>query len=306
MRIIQSFWTKPFVNPSSKTFESRFQGGFIEDKQFIYTWALSLLSIKEQFPQVHLITDQLGKKAWIDFFEFPYDSYSIELTALNDFPTDFWAAGKLYSYSKVKEPFIHIDVDVILGRLFDHSKLDSDLLVEFHYDDQKLNRYNTIIEKLVNSNIKMSSECMQMINQKDFNYNDYNLGITGGNDFAFYNRYAKKASSDLQKNLPLADPKDKITASFFNCFFEQFYFYNQVKKESRAVTKLIENTILEDIDYQKCKIESGINNCDFIHLHGGFKRIYPTLAEKWLKEIYPSFYQHINSKLAYINSTKIN
>jgi hypothetical protein len=305
MKVIQSFWTKPFTNPASTSFESRFQGGFNEDKQFIYTWALSLLSIKEYFPSVHLVTDTPGEKAWIEFFEFPYDSYSTGLDEIEDMPSDFWGAGKLQTYASTNDPFVHFDVDVILGKEFKSSILENNLIAEFQYDDSLLKRYELIVQKLVSSKVVMSTEILETIRQPYFSYSDYNLGITGGRDLEFMNNYAKKALADLRKNIAYASKNDKIQCSFLNCFFEQFYFYIEATNQSKKVDKLIEKTILVDVDYQKQKIASGIKHLDFVHLHGGYKRLYPNLSEKWLSELYPDFYRHLQKKLAYIESRSL-
>jgi hypothetical protein len=303
MKAIQTFWTKPFIKPASCSFESRYQGGFNDDKQFIYTWALSLLSIKEFFPKVHLVTDKEGKKSWIDFFEFPYDSYSTELDKISDLPTDFWAAGKLLTYASTEEPFVHFDVDVVLGKLFDISMLDYDLVVEFHYDDRYLKRYEKIIQKLISSNAFFSKEILIKFKNPSFSYNDYNLGIMGGKDFHFINSYANKAFKDLNANLTL--PKDKITCSFLNCIYEQHYLYVETKMASKKVNTLIENSIQFDVDYQKQKIEEGVNQFDFVHFHGGYKRLYPNKSEIWLKKLYPGFFNQIKEKIAFIDSKKL-
>jgi hypothetical protein len=148
----------------------------------------------------------------------------------------------------------------------------------------------------------MSPEILEIIRLPYFSYSDYNLGITGGRDFEFMNNYAKKALEDLRKNKDYASNNDKILCSFLNCFFEQFYFYVDAKNQSKKVDKLIEKTIHVDVDYQKQKIEAGINHLDFVHLHGGYKRLNPNLSEKWLSELYPDFFKQIQKKLAYIES----
>lgn len=302
MKIIQTFWSKPFAFPAANSLEARFQGGFPNDSQFIYTWALSLLSIKEVFSHVHLNTDEKGKKAWIDFFEFPYDSYSTEMDSIEEFPSELWSTGKLLTYARIKEPFVHFDVDVVLGKHFDKDKFEQELFVEFKYDDCILKRYDSIIHKLLNYEIQMSPEFKEIIAQSNFSYNDFNLGITGGYDYDFFNRYAQNALNNLKLNIPFLQKIDGTTKSFLNCFFEQFCFYETSRIESKCVEKILENTLKLDFDYQKHKIDSGYGNFDFVHFHGGYKRLYPELSGKWLKQYYPDYYKNINEKIAYINS----
>lgn len=304
MKVIQSFWSKPFVHPASNTLEARYQGGFINESQFIYTWALSLLSLKEVFSSIHLNTDEKGKKAWIDFFELPYDTYSTELNEIDFFPSDLWASGKLYTYANVKEPFVHFDIDVVVGKKFDRNKLENDLFVEFQYDDSLLKRYNIIIKKLLSYGIKMSPEFLEILSDNNFVYKDYNMGITGGYDYSFFNKYAQQSLSYLNENLPFCQTIDNVTKSFLNCFFEQYNFYAATLSDSKIVNKLVENNIIIDCDYQKQKIDAGFGNFDFVHFHGGYKRLYPEISEKWLKEYFPEFYNNINEKLKFIYSNK--
>lgn len=210
MKIIQSFWTPPFVNPASSLFESRNMGGFQNEKDFLFTWLLSILRLKEFFPEVHLVTDERGKRAWIDFFEFPYDSWSTELECLSEIPTDLWAIGKLKTYSLMKEPFVHFDVDFILGDLFDSSILDNDVIAEFHFSDVNLGRYVQIIKKLKASEAKMPEYIRSKLSSFEFVYEDYNMGITGGKDFVFFNNYASEALKFLYETKLFKERDDKV------------------------------------------------------------------------------------------------
>jgi hypothetical protein len=297
MKIIQSFWTPPFVKSASNLFESRYMGGFQNERNFFFTWALSILRLKEFFPEVHLITDERGKRAWIDFFEFPYDSWSTELECLADIPTDLWAIGKLKTYSLMKEPFVHFDIDFILGDLFDRSVLDSDVIAEFHFSDIHLKRYVQIIKKLYSSEAKMPESVGTAISSLGFVYEDYNMGITGGNDFIFFNNYASEALKFLNNTLPFNQCDDKVLFSFLNCFYEQYLFFNECRVKNKKVTLLIDRTINRDIDYQAKWIESGLSKFNFVHLHGGFKFLHPNISEVWLKKSYPDFYKKLCHKL---------
>jgi hypothetical protein len=296
MKVIQTFWTKPFTNPSSNLFESRFMGGFVEEKHLLFTWALSLMRLKEHFSEIHLVTDNQGKKVWIDFFELPYTSYSTNLETINSWPSDLWGVGKLKTYSKINEPFVHFDVDVILGDKFDKSKLDVNLIAEFHYSDIWLNRYQSVLKRMIDGEIKAPQKILDEISSFGFYYNDYNLGITGGRNFTFFQGYAENSLNYLNLNLPLKS-SDKILNSFLNCFFEQYLFYQKIKEQNESISLLIEKTLDRDIDYQKKWIEGGIRDFEFVHLHGMYKVLYPTISEKWLKEYYPQEFKRISKKL---------
>lgn len=83
-----------------------------QDKFFYQMTLLSILSAKKSFGNIHLYTNEEGKKHF-EKFNFPYDSVSTELENLDIGPGGF-AMGKLKTYSLQETPFIHIDHDTFL------------------------------------------------------------------------------------------------------------------------------------------------------------------------------------------------
>ena len=47
---------------------------------------------------------------------------------INQFPGCLWSMGKLISLKKVKEPCIHLDLDIFLKDCFDKEKLNKDII----------------------------------------------------------------------------------------------------------------------------------------------------------------------------------
>ncbi len=294
MKIIQSFWSKPFQNPYDNSFESRFMGGFPLKRYFIYTWALSVLRLKEHFKDVHLITDDFGKQLMIDALEFPYSSCTVNLNEIEHISSRFWCAGKLYVFSKIKEPFLHFDGDLILGNLFDKNIISKNIIAEYHYED-KPKSYEKTLNNIrgANSSFRTTPDLQKIINKKTFIYNDYNLGIIGGKAHSFFNDYAIESLKllELNKNLP---DVEEISNSFLNCFIEQFMFYNFVQSRNEKIDLCIEQKFDRIYDYQKHILDKMTTEFSFIHLHNEYKLKYYTLPEKWLKYYYRDVYDKIN------------
>jgi len=83
-----------------------------ENKFFLVMTLLSVLSAKKTFGNIHLVTNERGKKLFEEL-EFPYDSITTELEG-KKFQHGSYAMGKLYAYVAQDKPFLHIDNDTFL------------------------------------------------------------------------------------------------------------------------------------------------------------------------------------------------
>jgi hypothetical protein len=294
MKIIQSFWSKPFFHPSADHHLCRAKGGFTHEKYFYYCWMLSFLTLKQRFKEIHLITDEAGKKLLCDKLGLKYTSVSTELDALNGFQSDFWAIGKLYVFLKVKEPFLHIDGDLVIGKTFQLDENKSKLMAEFSYLDIYSKKYLATMQQL-SDELLLPDEIKHHIKKIDFYYKDFNAGIIGGYDYEFFNQFARTSLSFLEKNLIENRVKDRGIASFLNCFFEQFMFRFYAEKEQINVHLLIQQPIMSDSDYQKKEILLGFDKMSFVHFHNVYKLQYASTIELWLKRNFYTEYQRINA-----------
>ena len=104
-KAIYSFWSKPM--------DDRYVG-FSSEKSLIECISISVMMSRKHFSKVELITDIKGKELLIDKYKLPFTSVSTELEeALKDIHQKHWSIGKIYACKIQKEPFIHIDNDVI-------------------------------------------------------------------------------------------------------------------------------------------------------------------------------------------------
>jgi hypothetical protein len=104
-KAIYSFWSKPMNDKYV---------GFSSEKSLIECISISVMMSRKHFSKVELITDIKGKELLIDKYNIPFTSVSTELEeALVDINQKHWSIGKIYACKIQKEPFIHIDNDVI-------------------------------------------------------------------------------------------------------------------------------------------------------------------------------------------------
>ena len=108
MKLIHSFWTKPYVI-----------GGHLEGSELrknIVCFAYSVACAKKLNAAIELHTDNLGKKL-LEFL--PYDKIHTTLEGF-DCDTTLWAAGKIETYKHIQLGDVYIDGDVFLEREFAH------------------------------------------------------------------------------------------------------------------------------------------------------------------------------------------
>lgn len=106
MQYVWSLWTKPLNGIRGS--------GWKSEKDHLLSWILSVETARRHGKTTCLITDDLGAKVLIEDLNLPFDRVSTDLNKLAYSDPDWWAIGKVYSYSIQKKPFMHIDSDVFL------------------------------------------------------------------------------------------------------------------------------------------------------------------------------------------------
>lgn len=288
MKIVHSFWTKPYL---SKGF-NKFKGGWFEKQYYYMSWALSCLQFRQYYEQVELVTDSYGKQILVDALQLPYTSVRVELDQLNDYHPDLWALGKTIAYRLQEEPFIHADGDVYLYERLP-AALEAAPLIAQHLEADF--PYYAPHYEMMEQVFEYIPECMLQDRAQNPIFNAYCAGLLGGQDYAFFKEYAREVFALIDRNAHLLD---KLIPNHLNVLFDQYLFYCLTQQERKTVHCFAEGVTLEFKGFTDFK---GVpHRQKYIHPVDVFKK-YKTNCELLayrLRLDYPDYYYRILSLLA--------
>ncbi len=291
MKIIQSFWSKPSVKKLKLNDSDRNNGGWLEKNYNYYSWALSCLQFRKFYQNVELITDAYGYDMLINKLGLPYTNVIVALDTLNNYHTDLWAIGKLYSYKMQSQPFIHADSDIYIWNKFDIRMEAAQLLVQ----NLEVNYFYNIksFENISRMLAFLPPVFHSMLEQKE-NINSVNAGILGGNDVDFFQEFSEMAFDFVDRN---TDILSHIDVGIFNTIFEQFLFYALSQKKDIKITTLFDH-INHTFD-GLAELASAPGQTDYVHPVGYYKRTrhIGDLLEHQLLTYYPEYFFKINDLL---------
>lgn len=289
VKIVQSFWSKPFMKKGKGFTLDRKTGGFLDKKYYYFSCALSCLQLKKFYDHVELITDSYGKHTLIELIGLPYDTVRCDLDELVDYHEDLWALGKLKAYQLQKDSFLHVDNDIFIYRKFPEQILNSGLVAQnFDYDIPTgvIEAMEVAYENLAYFPKTMNSypETIAM----------YNAGILGGSDVDFFQDFTKEAFQFIHRNYNYLE---RINVGAFNIIFEQYLFYSlaiDLKKEVNCLLENMDKDFIGLADFRKIP-----TRIDFMHLIGKYKQyeLISKQLESRLMIDYPETYFKIMSLL---------
>ncbi len=245
--IIQSFWSKPFLKENDNL-NARFKGGWLNTNLFVYSCLFSCLKFKQNYGEVTLYTDNLGKELLIDKLEIPYSKVNLELNQLQDYPAELWALGKVLTYSLQEKPFIHADTDVFVWNKLPIDFLKVDLLAQNL--ECNFPRYDEVLE-VVLSKFKDITEDLFPIYLKTKNIYAYNAGIIGGSNLDFFKEFKTKIFNIINSNL---DKLHLIDIGVFNMVYEQMFGFELANQKNL------------DIKFLKSEMNEAFSNVMKFHM----------------------------------------
>lgn len=266
MKIVQSFWSKPLLKSNKETYQNRLNGGWPNFRYALAAMSYSCLTLRKFYDDVELYTDDFGMHLFKDVLHLPYTRFH---NVLNDLDMDesFWAYGKIVTYSLQDEPFLHIDNDIFISDKFPKRIEKAELAgqnIEW-ITPKATDDYTEALEFLrqnvpVCPKIILDSECRQAIN----------MGLFGGNNIEFIQRYAHTAMDAIKEALPyILSKKGKDGA--FNIIFEQLLLSEMAKKESILTAYMIENNDCSDFS-QYINLETAQFTVNYTHCVGLIKQ----------------------------------
>ena len=299
MKIIQSFWTKPFLQSESSLMDSRLNGGWPLRKYNYFSWTLSCLQLLEFYSEIELITDTLGKFILIDKLKLPYAKTHVKLNKLDHYDSALWALGKIYSYQMQTEPFLHIDNDIFIWNSFSPSIMDASLVTQ--NIENKSRDYAVTFNNLCEI-LHYIPDYLKELKGREF-IPCTNTGIIGGTDINFFQTYTKEVFEFINQNFNVLQSNVyNFSSAFVNVIFEQIIFNQLTLIKHLPVTYLFpdHDDIPKNLGYFHAKHQ----NNDFIHALGTYKynRLVYRMLEITLKTKYPEYYYRI---LQLVDSSEI-
>ncbi len=232
--IVQSFWSKPFLKDSNHP-NARFKGGWLNEKYYYYSIALSCLKFKEFYNEVELFTDSNGIKILKDTLNISYTKYHNTLDSLNHLDENLWALPKLHTYSIQEKPFLHADTDVFIWEKFNPKIVDSPIFCQNIEDNYPI--YNQTLDEILRILDWIPTEIINGI-YKHRKVLAFNAGVIGGTNLDFYKNLHSKALKMISKNQHLFE---KIDVGMLNMIYEQLLGYAIADKKDIQINPLFDN-----------------------------------------------------------------
>lgn len=257
----------------------------------LMSWALSCMSLKEQFGKVTLYTDSRGARMLADRLGLPYDEVVVCFDTF-DCLTCHWALAKVKTYSVQTEPFVHIDGDIYLPRPLPGKVTGARLVAQ--NKEQCTDYYGGMIRKfLAVEGLKLSPQFDRVLRGGDVP--SYNLGFCGGNDLDFFGRYCDEIFRFFRDNDFNGD-RFRFSDISANVVYEQVFFAIMARDECVDVTTVHPDAIRDNGYMQRdfCDLPH-YGQKQFIHILGGHKRTPEVcnMLERTLLREYPAMYERV-------------
>lgn len=277
IKIVQSYW--------SKAYNRMYNFGWAHRLVHYMSWALSCMQLRKFYRNVELVTDEEGYDLLIEKLKLPYSSVKVALDSKLK-PETVWTLGKFEAYRLQDRPFIHVDGDIYIWKRFP-SRIEKAGLVA-----QNIERNYPFNVNILNEMCRLSFK-FPFNPMKRGDMIEANMGITGGNDIGFIQKYHDCAQNFLKENLnklsSLSKGEDSITT-----IMEQYLFYELAQIENKKIEYLI-----PEFPYSKMCLLTMFHllpsSVEYIHCLGANKRtdISCDRVARLLLYHYPQTYNHI-------------
>jgi hypothetical protein len=236
-------------------------------------WAFSLMEARRVFPNVLLVTDKSGAEL---LKQFPYDEVA---TILHDdiLPPEsrkVWSGGKIEAYlhcAKERIEFCHFDGDVIMRRRQHVFGADVFAQSDERFIHPPPYPWEKDPQTHILTGVYLWNGCQNLpylpesirLSLTRMIQMPYNMGIFGGKDFDFIQRYSEESLRILRHpdNLKHWGPIASVCAA---CFTEQYLLGAMAKHESKHVDILFPHVARNCEDYMEA--------IGYTHLLGDSKR----------------------------------
>ncbi|NMH28011.1 DUF6734 family protein [Flavobacterium silvaticum] len=289
MRIVQSFWSKPFSSASTDP-GARYKAGWSSQAGFFYASLLSCLKWREFYGDVILYTDDHGKKLLSEQLQLPYSEIRTDLNRLDEYPPELWALGKILTYSLQEEPFLHADSDVFIWKKLPEALFEGQLFAQ----NVELNfpRYQDFMAMMTERFENVSGKFPLYAQTSDCYA--FNAGIFGGSEYNFFKKHKEAAFDIVKANL---DKLQGIDSFMFNMVYEQLLSFEMANGEGLDC-RLYKSHMNEAFtDVMKFHVVPAFD--EYIHTIGYAKRsnVMNEQIKYRLRHEYPVEYEALNRNM---------
>lgn len=148
---------------------------------------LSLKFVKQHEYKTVLFVDKKSLKL---FQHLPYDEFRIVKSSLTKkISQHYWSLGKLYAYSEMKEPFVHIDFDVFMFEDFLKPYISWPY---FAFDKEKWTK------NLTSPTVHIFEKYLPQLEKYEIRYS-HNCSVLGGTNYKAINQAAQETITLIKK-----------------------------------------------------------------------------------------------------------
>ncbi|UUF15760.1 MULTISPECIES: DUF6734 family protein [Flavobacterium] len=289
MKIIQSFWSGNETNFAN-------DAGWYSYKYNWLSWILSCHQLVNYHDEVELYTDQFGYKILIEELKLPYTKVHVLLDEINNYPKDLWAVSKVKTFEMQKEPFIHVDGDVYVWESLNEKFKNSGLITQ---NLELTTSYYRKHWEVIYPHLRFMPDELKKYSDGESNF-ACNMGIIGGNNIDFFQKYCKKSIEFVDNNIRVWP---NIEGQYFNLFFEQVLFYQFANQSNQKIDFLFPETP-KDNEYLGFADFDKIPNKTYLHLLGVYKKQRPVCKalEIYTMKHYPEQYTALMRLINKFNS----
>lgn len=281
MKIIQTFWSgnQELQNPLDN------KAGWLAPEYHWMSWALSCLLLRRHYDRVELYTDSVGKTVLIDMLRLPYTDVHIIFDQSFTTHPKIKALSKIFTYSRQKEPFIHIDGDIFMWKRFPEKLLNAELIASNIEIDLYFNK--DILDD-VEKNFRYLPKYLKGVNNHK-NIFSSNTGIVGGSNIPFIQRYCEEAFHLIKANSKEVDKINKPADLIF--LFEQMTFFYYAKEQGLEISHYMKDPVTHPL-YENYWRFADVPDVELIHVFRGSKMMLGTLDHmaKRLRMEFPEHY----------------
>lgn len=284
MRAVWSFWTKPHRQGTL------FQ--WSHELYALFSWVLSVKLGERHFDETALYTDDYGARLLVDGLGLEFNELSTGLNILDNYNPEWWALGKILTYSMESKPFVHIDYDVYLWKTLPSRLTVAPIIGQNpEYIDLSASWYYPQKFELIK---KMNGWVPREVEWYGSHAGDIRAvccGIFGGNNNPFIQYYAQQVFKTLLKpeNQPLwrfLGEDNILVEQYLLSACIDYYTSHPIAHFSDVSIEYLFQSADEAFDPHMAK-ERG-----FTHLIGGAKRNKDSLhrLENRVRHDYPVYY----------------